>query len=143
MLSEEAATDMQDWAFDEFIENTKTEINAKREELAKEKAELDQLRQKEADDKKKEDEKKRLDELEEARKKAEKDTEERLKKEADEKKKAEEAAAEAEQARLAKEKKYREFLASIWYTPENKSEFTFIDTDAGRVFYKKVGIYEK
>lgn len=143
MISDEEVRDMEDWAFDEFIALSKKEIDAKREELAKEKAELDRLREKEAAAQKEADEKKRLADLEEAKKQSAKETEERLKKEADDKKKADDAAAEAEQARLAKEKKYRDFLDSIWYTPENKHEFTFIDTDAGRVFYKKVGTYEK
>jgi hypothetical protein len=48
-----------------------------------------------------------------------------------------------EQEKLQKKKKYQEFLSSIWLSEENKSDFTFIDTDEGRVFYKKVWIYLK
>lgn len=143
MISSEAVRDMHDWAFNEFIATARKDIDAKREEKAKEKAELDRLREKEASAQREEAEKKRLADLEAARKQAEKETEERLKKEAEDKKAAEQAAHDAEQARLAKEKKYKEFLASIWYTPENKDEFTFIDTDAGRVFFKKVWVYQK
>ena len=52
-------------------------------------------------------------------------------------------AEKAEQEKLQKKKKYQEFLTSIGFSETEKNDFTYIDTDEGRVFYKKVGIYKK
>lgn len=153
-ITSEEVTSLDDESFQKLIDSHSEKIKFKQEQMKNAQAELDRKKKEQddkqaeldkqiADQKKIDDEKKRQADLEAARKQAEKETEDRLKKEADDKKKADDEAAKAEQARLAKEKKYRDFLESIWYSAENKHEFTFIDTDAGRVFYKKVGTYEK
>lgn len=153
-ITSEEVTSLDDESFQKIIDSHSEKIKAKQEEQKNAQAELDRKKKEQddkqaeldkqiADQKKIDDEKKRQADLEAARKQAEKETEDRLKKEADEKKAAEEAEQKAQQAKLAKEKKYKEFLASIWYTAENKDEFTFIDTEKGRVFYKKVWTYEK
>lgn len=131
------------------------EFKAKKDEeerkIAEEKRKLEEEKARIEEEKRKaeqakidaENEKKRQEELAKAR-------EEAAKKALEEQKLAEEQARiEAEQKareeaeKLAKQKRYQEFLISIGYNKENAEDFTFVDTDEGRKFYKFVGIFEK
>lgn len=153
-ITNEEVLSLDDESFQKIIDSHSVKIKAKQEEQKNAQAEIDRKKKEQdekqaeidkqiADQKKIDDEKKRQDDLAAARKQAEKETEDRMKKEAEDKKAAEEAEQKAQQAKLAKEKKYKEFLTSIWYTAENKDEFIFIDNEKGRVFFKKVGVYQK
>ncbi len=91
----------------------------------------------------KENEEKRQTELAQAREEARLKAIEDQKRAEEQKRLDEERKAREEQEALAKKKKYQTFLESIGLTEENKSEFTFIDTDEWRKFYRFVWIYKR
>lgn len=155
--------------FKETIEEFQRNTQLAWEEQLKKQKELkdreDAIAAKEAEQARQQDEKKRQEELEQARKdaaeQAKKDTEERMKREQEEKERKEKEEAEAkrqkeeqekkdaeekenqEKIKMEKAKRYNEFLVSIGYKKEEVSEWHIIDTDEGRVFYKKMGTYLK
>lgn len=148
-------------SFDNFksmIETARENIKKAREAQEAKDAELkareDEINRKEAEQKRKADEEKRQEELkkaqEEAAEKARKETEDRLKKEkedADRKKKEEEEAEmarkEEEERKLERGRKYQEFLTQIGYKKEEEHLWSIGDTEEGRVFYKRVGVFPK
>lgn len=153
-ITSEEISALEDEEFQALIDSHSAKIVAKQDEQKKAQEALDKQKQDQlaeqkrlddiaAEQKKADDEKKRQADLEEAKKQAAIDTQKRLEKEAADKKAKEEADKAAEQKKLAKEKRFKEFKASIWYTEENKSEFTIKETEEWYVFYKKVGVYLK
>lgn len=148
-------------SFDNFksmIETARENIKKAREAQEAKDAELkareDEIKRKEDEQKKKEEDEKRQAELkkaqEEAAEKARKETEDRIKKEkedADRKKKEEEEAEKArkeeEERKLERGRKYQEFLTQIGYKKEEEHLWSVEDTEEGRVFYKRVGVFPK
>jgi len=161
VITQEAFEDSEDWVFEEILKTVSGELDQKRAEIKKQQDELAAknkemeereaaLKKKEDEQKQKEAEQKKQEEIAAAAKKAAEDTEARLKKEADDKKaaeekqKQEEAEAKAkEEKKLALEKKYKEFLASIWYKKEEEADWKWEDTPEWRVFFKKVWTFKK
>lgn len=109
------------------------EVLEAQRKIEEEKRKIEEEKQRaEAERKRIEEEKKREEELKKARE------------EAEAKAKAEAEARKAkEEAELRARERYKKFLDEIGLTEENKHEFTFIDTDEGRKFYKFVGLYAK
>lgn len=142
----------------DLIEKSRQEARDRQIEQEKKEKELkdreDAIKQKEAEAEKARQDKIRTEELEKATKDAEakatKETEERIKREQEEKERKEKAEAEKkiaddklEQEKLEKMKRFKAFKESIGYTEETKDEFTFIDSDEWRTYYKKCGFYSR
>ena len=131
------------------------EVLEAQRKIEEEKRKIEEEKQRaEAERKRIEEEKKREEELKKTREEAEakakaeaeaqkiREEQERVEREAREKAEAEARKAK-EEAELRARERYKKFLDEIGLTEENKHEFTFIDTDEGRKFYKFVGLYSK
>ncbi|MDO4874160.1 MAG: hypothetical protein Q4A35_03080 [Candidatus Gracilibacteria bacterium] len=131
------------------------EVLEAQQKIEEEKRKIEEEKQRaEAERKRIEEEKKREEELKKTREEAEakakaeaeaqkiREEQERVEREAREKAEAE-ARKIKEEAELRARERYKKFLDEIGLTEENKHEFTFIDTDEGRKFYKFVGLYSK
>lgn len=137
-------------AQEEADKKAREEFEAEQEKLRKEKEEFELEKKRIADEKQAieqekidaENAKKRQEELEKAREEARLQAIKDAEIESERKRIEDEKKAREEQEALEKKKKYKAFCESIGLNEETAKEFTHIDTDEGRVFYKKVWVYK-